>query len=180
MFVSEGKTAAMPGRSIPGSVRNLIVVAATAAPVWPALTTASASPFFTRSTARLIGGILFSPDGFDGADRSSPPPGWNARSRSGDRCNCAFSARLRSVGCRRRGRVCDLRILAQRHDRAADEIGRPKIATHGVQSDFHRVRNLRTFGGECKTKIGAQVVTRSEAIRLIVAAPTERGACRIT
>jgi hypothetical protein len=38
---------------MPGSVRSLIVVAATAAPVWPALTIAAASPFFTRSTARL-------------------------------------------------------------------------------------------------------------------------------
>ena len=32
-FVSVGMTAAIPGRSMPGSVRNLIVLAATAAPV---------------------------------------------------------------------------------------------------------------------------------------------------
>jgi hypothetical protein len=44
---------------MPGSVRSLMVLAATAAPVWPALTTASASPFFTRSTARLIDESFF-------------------------------------------------------------------------------------------------------------------------
>ena len=37
---------------MPGSIRSLIVAAATAAPVCPALTTACASPDFTRSTAR--------------------------------------------------------------------------------------------------------------------------------
>jgi hypothetical protein len=35
-------------------VRSLIALAATAAPVCPALTTASAFPYFTRSTARLM------------------------------------------------------------------------------------------------------------------------------
>ena len=44
---------------MPGRVRSLIVVAATAAPVCPALTTASASPFLTRSTARLIDESFF-------------------------------------------------------------------------------------------------------------------------
>ena len=44
--------AAMAGRSTPGSVRNLISDAVTAAPVCPALTTACALPSFTRSTAR--------------------------------------------------------------------------------------------------------------------------------
>ena len=59
MFVSDGITAAIPGRSTPGSVRNLIVVAATAAPVCPALTIAVASPFLTRSTARLTDESFF-------------------------------------------------------------------------------------------------------------------------
>jgi len=54
-----GSTAAMPGRSIPGRVRSLIALAATAAPVCPALTTASALSYFTRSTARLIDESFF-------------------------------------------------------------------------------------------------------------------------
>ena len=47
----------------------------------------------------------------------------------------------------------DLPIFAQRQDCAADEVWRPEIATHGVQSDFHRGANLRFSAGECKTKI---------------------------
>ena len=47
-------------------------------------------------------------------------------------------------------KLVDLRILAQRQDCAADEVRRPEIATHGVQSDFHRVANLRFSVGECK------------------------------
>ena len=58
-FVSDGMTAAIPGRSTPGSVRNFICVAATAAPVCPALTIAAASPFFTKSTARLTDESFF-------------------------------------------------------------------------------------------------------------------------
>ncbi len=46
----------------------------------------------------------------------------------------------------------DLRILAQRQDCTADQVRRPKIATHGVQSDFHRGANLRFSAIECKTK----------------------------
>ncbi len=49
----------MPGRSIPSSVRNLIMLAATAAPVWPALTIAAASPRLTKSTARLTDESFF-------------------------------------------------------------------------------------------------------------------------
>jgi hypothetical protein len=36
----------------------------------------------------------------------------------------------------------DLRILPQSEDRAADEIRRPEVAAHGVESDFHREANL--------------------------------------
>ena len=52
---------------MPGRVRNLIVVAATAAPVCPALTIAAASPFFTRSTARLTEESFFRRTDVDGA-----------------------------------------------------------------------------------------------------------------
>ncbi len=58
-LLSVGIVEAMPARSTPGSVRSLIVLAATAAPVWPALTTASALPCLTRSTARLTDESFF-------------------------------------------------------------------------------------------------------------------------
>jgi len=51
---SFGRGEAIPERSTPGMCRHLIVAAATAAPVLPALTTASASPRFTRSTETLM------------------------------------------------------------------------------------------------------------------------------
>jgi hypothetical protein len=47
-------------------------------------------------------------------------------------------------------KLIDLGILAQRLDCAADQIWWPEIATHGVQSDSHRVANLRFSIGECK------------------------------
>ena len=54
MPCSAGRAEAMPGRSTPGSMRHLTVVAATAAPVWPAETRATASPRFTMSAAMVI------------------------------------------------------------------------------------------------------------------------------
>ena len=146
-------TAAMPGRSTPGSVRNLIVVAATAAPVWPALTIASASPFFTRSTARLTDESFFRRTGFDravahlhdlgGVDDFDPAVVAAVLLQ--------FGFDLRRVADEKE--FVDVRILAQRHDRAADKIRRTKIATHGIQRDFHRVGNLRISACECKTKM---------------------------
>ena len=47
----------------------------------------------------------------------------------------------------------EVRILAQRHDGAANHIRRTKIAAHGVECDFHRRRTLRSSFAECKTKI---------------------------
>ena len=46
------------------------------------------------------------------------------------------------------------RILRVRghHHGAANDIGRAEIATHGIQSDFHRSRMLRRSGRESKTK----------------------------
>ena len=67
MFVSDGITAAIPGRSMPGSVRSLIVVAATAAPVCPALTMAAALAFFHQIDRAADGRIFFPPDGLDRA-----------------------------------------------------------------------------------------------------------------
>ena len=45
---------ASPGRSMPGSVPRISTPAAIPAPVWPAVTIASASPFFTSSVATTI------------------------------------------------------------------------------------------------------------------------------
>ncbi len=41
----------------------------------------------------------------------------------------------------------DARILAQSHDRAADQIGRTEIAAHGVECDFHREAGIFQFPG---------------------------------
>src|SRR5436190_20675857 len=57
----------------------------------------------------------------------------------------------------------DVGVLLQGHDRAADYVGRPKVATHGVQRDFHRSGILRISGRECKIK--KQAVISSEAKR---------------
>ena len=48
--------------------------------------------------------------------------------------------------------LVDVRILLQRHDRAADNIRRAEIAAHGIQCDFHRSGILRISGRECKIK----------------------------
>jgi hypothetical protein len=48
----------------------------------------------------------------------------------------------------------DVRILLQRQDGSAHNIGRAEIATHGVESDFHRSGILRGSGNECKIKNG--------------------------
>ncbi len=63
MFVSVGMIAAMPGRSTPGKVRSLIVVAATAAPVCPALTMASALPCLDQIDRAADRGIFLPPHG---------------------------------------------------------------------------------------------------------------------
>ena len=59
----------MPARSTPSSSLSLMVAAATAAPVLPALTTASASPVLTKSTETDMEEFFFfltasSPDSF--------------------------------------------------------------------------------------------------------------------
>src|ERR1041385_2673984 len=46
----------------------------------------------------------------------------------------------------------DARILLESHHRSAHDILRAEIATHGVQSDFHRSWILRRLGRESKTK----------------------------
>ena len=154
MFVSEGKMAAMPGRSIPGSVRNLIVVAATAAPVWPALTIAAASPFFTRSTARLTDESFLRLT--DSTAPSVISTTWVECTISTRRSLhlCFFSSASICAGVADEEEFVDLWIFAQRHDCTADEVRRPEIAAHGVQSDLHRGANLRFSAIECKTKIG--------------------------
>jgi hypothetical protein len=48
----------------------------------------------------------------------------------------------------------DVGILFERHDGSADDIGRPEIAAHGIQSDFHGSVILRRSEGECKIKNG--------------------------
>ena len=113
---------------------------------------AAASPFFTKIDRTADGGILFPPNGFDRAvGHRDDLGGMN------DLDAAIVAAMLLQFGLDLRGvadeeKFVDLRILAQRQDRAADEIRRPEIATHGVQSDFHRVGNLRFSVGECKTK----------------------------
>src|SRR5438105_4545136 len=46
----------------------------------------------------------------------------------------------------------DVAVFLQGHDRAADNIRRPKIAAHGIQCDFHRSGILRPSFKESKTK----------------------------
>ena len=66
---------------------------------------------------------------------------------------CFFSSASICGGVADEKEFVDVRIFAQRHDRAADEIRWPEIAAHGIQSDFHRGANLRFSVRECKTKI---------------------------
>ena len=154
MFVSVGMMAAMPGRSMPGSVRSLIVVAATAAPVWPALTIGVGFSFFHQIHGAADRRIFLAPHGFDRAIRHLDDLG-----RMHDLDAAVVAAVFLQLGFDLRGvadekEFVDLRIFAQRQDRAADEIRRPEIAAHGVQSDFHRGAICDFQGVECKTKIG--------------------------
>ena len=106
------------------------------------------------------GGILFPPNGLRRRRRSSRPPGWNGRSRPGDRCSCVSSVRPRSAGVADEEKFVDLRILAQGEDRAANQIRRPEIAAHGVESDLHRGANVRFSARECKMKkVGVESVS---------------------
>lgn len=59
MPYSFGRADAIPARSTPGKVRNFRVAAATAPPVFPAETKASARPSFTMSIAMLMDESFF-------------------------------------------------------------------------------------------------------------------------
>ena len=106
MFVSEGITAAMPGRSMPGRVRNLIVVAATAAPVWPGADDRGGVAFFHQIDRAADGRIFFPPHRVDGAIGHLDDLGGVHDLDRGGRCSRVFSVRPRSAAYRRRERAC--------------------------------------------------------------------------
>ena len=126
-----------PGRSIPGNVRSLIALAATAAPVWPALTTASALSVLHQIDRAADGGIFFSPHRFDRADRSSPQPESRGRSRFGRSLQpCFFSSASIWVVSPTRKSLSIWRIFAQRHDSTSrrDWAGRNRHPWHQARS----------------------------------------------
>src|SRR5947208_9407730 len=47
----------------------------------------------------------------------------------------------------------DLLVIAQRHNGAGNEVGRPKVTAHRVEGDLHQGENLRTLLAECKAKM---------------------------
>ena len=93
---------ASAGRSTPGTRPSLRTAAAIPAPLWPAVTSASARPCLSRSIATMIDESFFALSAQAPATRPSPRPGWPARSR-----RSAESARRRTRrcarGCRRAG-----------------------------------------------------------------------------
>ena len=109
--------------------------------------------FFDQVHGTADGRVFLAPDGFDRAIRHLDNLG-----RMHDLDSAVVAFVLLQLGFDLRGvadeeEFVDLRIFAQRHDCAADEVRRPEIAAHGVQSDFHRGANLRFSVLECKTKI---------------------------
>ena len=133
-------------------MRSLIVVAATAAPVWPRADDRGRLAFFHQIDGAADRRIFFPAHGFHRAIAHLDDL------RGVDDLDPAivavklfeFRFDLRRVADEKE--FADMGILVQRQDCAADEIRRPEIATHGVQSDFHRSANLRPSGGECKIK----------------------------
>ena len=146
-FVSVGSTAAMPGRSIPGSVRSLIALAATAAPVCPALTIASALSCFTRSTARLTDESFFRRTASTAPIAHLHDLTSRGRSRCGRRCSRASSVRPQSsVVVADEKEFRDVRILLQRHDCTATRLGGPKSPPMASSAIFIGCGSLRTYG----------------------------------
>jgi hypothetical protein len=50
-------------------------------------------------------------------------------------------------------KLIDARVFPQREHGSAHDMRRTEIAAHGIESDFHRSRILRTSRRECKIKI---------------------------
>ena len=153
MFVSEGMSAAMPGPIDARQGAQLDRRRGDSRAGVPRADDRGGFAFFHQIDRAADGGIFLPPDGFDRAVGHRDDLG---RMNDLDPAIVAvvflqFGLDLRRVADEEE--FVDLRIFAQRQDCAADEIWRPEIATHGVQSDFHRGANLRFSAGECKTKI---------------------------
>ena len=126
---------ARAGRSTPCERPSLSTAAAIPAPVWPAVTTASASPRFTRSMATRIDESFFSRSASAGA--SSMPTTWLAAT------NRTFDGIRAPAIAWMRAHVPDEDHLVERigsgvRQRAWNDFLRPVVAAHGVHGDAYR------------------------------------------
>ena len=135
---SVGHSAAIAGRSMPGSILRLNLAIAISAPVLPAETATSASPFFTASMASHI-------DDFQRPLRSAwlglssirtATSVWTSRQAPWS-CGMGREQRLDQ------GRIAEqdeggLGMVLQRSRRAGNDHRRPMVTAHGVKRDADR------------------------------------------
>ncbi len=139
----------MPGRSTPGRVRSLIVVAATAAPVWPGADHGLGLLLFHQINGAADRGIFLAADGLDRFVRHLDHLGGMDDLDPAIIAAELFQFALDLRGIAHEEELVDARVFPQGHDRAAHEIGRPEIAAHGIECDFHWCGSLRVSRREC-------------------------------
>ena len=183
---ASARCAAIAGRSMPAIVRRQNFDIAISAPVLPAETATSASPFFTASMRAATSTTSSGPGAAPGsACRPSRP-----RRRCGRTAAAAFSAGCAAEQRRRsrpRRRTAGIRCPGWR---SSDERGagndhrRPVVAAHGVERDTYLLGHPSTLGGasaagrrpSALTSIGA----RQYSVGGVRRTPPAAGRCRPT
>ena len=123
---------ARAGRSTPGARPRRRIAAATPAPVWPAVTTASARPVLTRRSRDQDGGVLLARAARARDARASPRPGWRGgRSRWRERA----AGERRGRAPRRRPGSPRRTGSPRRRRRARDDLVRAVVAAHRVDRE---------------------------------------------
>ena len=133
--LSVGHSAAIAGRSMPGSIFRLNLAIAISAPVLPADTATSASPFLTASMASHIEDFQ-RPLRSAWLGLSSIRTATSVCTSRAAALSCGWAASSGSILARSPNRMnFAVGMLRQRQLRARNDHGGPMVAPHGVERD---------------------------------------------